>query len=83
MVEEGRVGPLITSSREHKPPGGKCRVTLLSSLKTIFYLLFFFVFSRWLDNSIPAQGGDELIICQDTEVEEERRAFTFGKSRDT
>lgn len=35
------VGPLITSSREHRPPWGMRRVTLLSSLNTIFICYFF------------------------------------------
>lgn len=49
------VGPLITSSREHRPPGGMRRVTLLSSLNKIFICYFF---PSWLDNSIPTLGGE-------------------------
>ncbi len=49
------VGPLITSSREHRPPWGMRRVTLLSSLNKIFICYFF---PSWLDNSIPSLGGE-------------------------
>lgn len=35
------VEPLITGSREHKPPWGMCRVTLLSSLHKILFAIFF------------------------------------------
>lgn len=49
------VGPLITSSREHRPPWGMRRVTLLSSLNKIFICYFF---PPWLDNSIPSLGGE-------------------------
>lgn len=35
------VGPLITGSREHRPPWGMRRVTLLSSLNKIFICFFF------------------------------------------
>lgn len=49
------VGPLITSSREHRPPWGMRRVTLLSSLNKIFICYFF---PPWLDNSIPSVGGE-------------------------
>lgn len=49
------VGPLITGSREHRPPWGMRRVTLLSSLNKIFICYFF---PLWLDNSIPTLGGE-------------------------
>lgn len=49
------VGPLITSSREHRPPWGMRRVTLLSSFNKIFICYFF---PPWLDNSIPTLGGE-------------------------
>ncbi len=49
------VGPLITSSGEHRLPWGMRRVTLLSSLNKIFICYFF---PSWLDNSIPTQGGE-------------------------
>lgn len=35
------VGPLITSSRDHKPPWGMCKATLFSSMEKKNYLLFF------------------------------------------
>lgn len=62
------VGPLITSSREHRPPWGMRRVTLLSSLNKIFICYFF---SPWLDNSIPTQGGERahhLSVAEPTKV---------------
>lgn len=50
------VGPLITSSRDHRPPRGMCRATLFSSMeKKILFAIFF---PPWLDNSIPPLGGE-------------------------
>lgn len=51
------VGPLITSSRDHRPPRGMCRATLFSSMEKKIYLLFFFhpgwttAFLHWEGNT--------------------------------
>lgn len=50
------VGPLITSSREHRLPWGICRVVLFSSMKKKKKICYFF--PPWLDNSIPTVGGE-------------------------
>lgn len=56
------VGPLITSSRERRPPWGIRRLTLLSSLNTIFICYFFH--SGWTTAFLHREGSVHIIPQQ-------------------